>query len=77
MMIKASGRSALMVVMGLFVCLAGVSYTNAASEAAGSKSESATATKSVKQGYAPLEAHRASQIRPDRAKIQISAAQEG
>ena len=50
MMIKAARRSALMVVMGLFVCLAGVSYTNAPSEAAGSKSESATATKSVKQG---------------------------
>jgi len=50
MMIKASGRSALMVVTGLFVCLAGVSYTGAASEAASSKSESATATKSVKHG---------------------------
>ena len=50
MMIKASGRSALMVVTGLFVCLAGVSYTTAATEAASSKSESATATKSVKQG---------------------------
>jgi hypothetical protein len=50
MMIKASGRSALMVVTGLFVCLAGVSYTTAATEAASSKSESATATKSVKHG---------------------------
>ena len=30
MMIKASGRSALMVVTGLFVCFAGVSYTTAA-----------------------------------------------
>jgi hypothetical protein len=50
MMIKASGRSALMVVTGLFVCLAGVSYTTAATEAASSNSESATATKSVKHG---------------------------
>jgi hypothetical protein len=50
MMIKASGRSALMVVTGLFVCLAGVSYTTAATEAASSKSESATATKSVNHG---------------------------
>jgi hypothetical protein len=50
MMIKASWRSALMVVTGLFVCLAGVSYTTAATEAASSKSESATATKSVKHG---------------------------
>jgi hypothetical protein len=50
MMIKASGRSALMVVTGLFVCLAGVSYTMAATEAASSKSESVTATKSVKHG---------------------------
>jgi len=48
MIIKASGRSALMVVTGLFVCLAGVSYTAAATEAASSNSESATATKSVK-----------------------------
>jgi hypothetical protein len=50
MIIKASRRSALMVVTGLFVCLAGAAYTNTASEAASSKSESATATKSVKQG---------------------------
>jgi hypothetical protein len=50
MMIKASGRSALMVVTGLFVCLAGVSYTTAATEAASSTSESVTATKSVKHG---------------------------
>src|SRR6266496_6400030 len=50
MIIKASGRSALMVVTGLFVCLAGVSYTTAATEAASSDSESATATKSVKHG---------------------------
>ena len=50
MMIKAARRSASMVVTGLFVCLAGVAFTNAPSEAAGSKSESATATKSVKQG---------------------------
>jgi len=50
MMIKASRRSALMVVTGLFVCLAGAAYTNTASEAASSKSESAKAAKSVKQG---------------------------
>jgi hypothetical protein len=50
MIVKASRRSALMVVTGLFVCVAGVSYTGAASEAASPKSESATATKSVKQG---------------------------
>lgn len=50
MIIKASRRSALMVVTGLFVCVAGVSYTGAASEAASSKSESATATKSTKHG---------------------------
>jgi hypothetical protein len=50
MMIKASRRSALMVVTGLFVCLAGVSYTTVATEAASSKSESATETKSVKHG---------------------------
>jgi hypothetical protein len=50
MMIKAARRSASMVVTGLFVCLAGVAYTNAPSEAAGSKSESVTTAKSVKQG---------------------------
>jgi hypothetical protein len=55
MMIKASRRSALMVVTGLFVCVAGISYTTTASEAAtsksaGSKTETATATKSAKQG---------------------------
>jgi hypothetical protein len=50
MIIKASRRSALMVVTGLFVCLAGVSYATAATEAASSKSESVTATKSVKHG---------------------------
>jgi len=50
MMIKASGRSALIVTTGLFVCFAGVSWTTAATEAASSKSETVTATKSVKQG---------------------------
>jgi hypothetical protein len=50
MMIKASGRSALILVTGLFVCFAGVSYTTAATEAATSKTETATATKSAKQG---------------------------
>jgi hypothetical protein len=43
MNIKASGRSALIVVTGLFVCLAGPSYAtaNADSAASGSKSENA------------------------------------
>lgn len=50
MIIKASRRSALMVVTGLFVCVAGAAYTGAASVAADSKSESATATKSAKHG---------------------------
>jgi hypothetical protein len=49
MMIKASGRSALIVATGLFVCFAGVSYTTAATEAATSKAETVAATKSVKQ----------------------------
>ena len=52
MMIKASGRSALILATGLFVCFAGPSQTMAAgadSTAATSKSDSATAVKSVKQ----------------------------
>ena len=52
MMIKASGRSPLILATGLFVCFAGPSQTMAAgadSTAATSKSDSATAVKSVKQ----------------------------
>jgi hypothetical protein len=52
MTIKASGRSALILATGLFVCFAGPSPTIAASAdntAATSKSDSATAVKSVKQ----------------------------
>ena len=51
MMIKASGRSALMVVTGLFVCLAGVSYTTAATARPQVRNRKARrATKSAKQG---------------------------
>ena len=53
MMIKASGRSALILATGLFVCFAGPSPATAAgsdSAAATSKSESATSGKSVRQG---------------------------
>jgi hypothetical protein len=50
MKIKASGRPALIVATGLFVCFAGVSWTTAATEAATSKAEAVAATKSVKQG---------------------------
>ncbi|HKS17901.1 MAG TPA: hypothetical protein VJS63_01670 [Bradyrhizobium sp.] len=49
MMIKASGRWALMVATGLFVCFAAVSWTTAATEAATSKSETATDGQSIKQ----------------------------
>jgi hypothetical protein len=50
MMIKASGRSALIVAAGLFVCFAGPLPARAASgdSAAASKSESATSAKSVR-----------------------------
>jgi hypothetical protein len=50
MMIKASGRSALIVAAGLFVCFAGPLPARAASgdSAAASKSESATPAKSVR-----------------------------
>lgn len=50
MMIKASGRSALIVATGLFVCFAGVSWTTTATKAATSTSEAATDSKSIKQG---------------------------
>ena len=53
MMVKASGRSALILATGLFVCFAGPSPATAASTdraAAASKSDSATSGKSVRQG---------------------------
>jgi hypothetical protein len=49
MMIKASGRSALILATGLFVCFATPSQTMAAGADATSKSDSAAAAKSVKQ----------------------------
>jgi hypothetical protein len=52
MMVKASGRSALIIATGLFVCFAGPSPVVAASDdsaAAPSKSESATSGKSTRQ----------------------------
>jgi hypothetical protein len=49
MMIKASGRSALILATGLFVCFAGASPTMAAGADTTSKSDSATAAKSAKQ----------------------------
>ena len=53
MMVKASGRSALILATGLFVCFAGPSPVVAASSdsaAATSKSDNATAGKSVRHG---------------------------
>jgi hypothetical protein len=53
MMVKASGRSALILAAGLLVCVAGLSPATAASSdraAAASKSDSATSGKSVRQG---------------------------
>ena len=53
MMVKASGRSALILATGLFVCFAGPSPVTAASSdraAATSKPDSATSGKSVRQG---------------------------
>lgn len=49
MMIKASGRSALILATGLFVCFAVPSPTMAAGADTASKSDVAAATKSVKQ----------------------------
>jgi len=52
-MVKASGRSALILATGLFVCFAGPTPVTAASTdraAATSKSDSATSGKSVRQG---------------------------
>ena len=51
MTIKASGRSALIVAAGLFVCFAGPLPAGAASDsAAASKSDSATSAKSIRHG---------------------------
>jgi predicted nicotinamide N-methyase len=53
MMVKASGRSALILATGLFVCLAGPTPVSAASTdraTATSKSDSATSGKSIQQG---------------------------
>ena len=53
MMVKASGRSALILATGLFVCFAGPAPVTAASTdraAATSKSDSATSAKSVRPG---------------------------
>jgi hypothetical protein len=71
MTIKASGRSALILATGLFVGLAGASYTTAATEAATSKTETVTATNSVKQGSRHLKryAHR----KPSRTALKSSA----
>jgi hypothetical protein len=71
MTIKASGRSALILATGLFVGLAGVSYTTAATEAATSKTETVTATNSAKQGSRHWKryAHR----KPSRTALKSSA----
>lgn len=59
MTIKAGGRVALIAATGLFVCLAGVSWTAAASSAAETKSENVSTTKKVKQvRYYKRSAHR-------------------
>ena len=53
MMVKASGRSALIVATGLFVCFAGITpitVTSTALAAATSNSDSATPAKQVRQG---------------------------
>jgi hypothetical protein len=49
MTIKAGGRVALIAATGLLVCVAGVSWTMAASDAAEQKSESVSTSKKVKQ----------------------------
>lgn len=59
MTIKAGGRMALIAATGLLVCVAGVSWTMAASNAAESKSEYASTSKKVKQvRYYKRYAHR-------------------
>jgi hypothetical protein len=57
MMVKASGRSALIVATGLFVCFAGttsITVTSAALAAATSTSDSATSGKQARQGARQL-----------------------
>lgn len=59
MTIKAGGRVALIAATGLLVCVAGVSWTATASDAAESKSESVSTSKQVKQvRYYKRYAHR-------------------
>jgi hypothetical protein len=59
MTIRAGGRVALIAATGLLVCLAGVSWTVAASSAAEQKSESVSTSKKVKQvRYYKRYAHR-------------------
>jgi hypothetical protein len=59
MTIKAGGRVALIAATGLLVCVAGVSWTVAASSAAETKSENVVTTKKVKQvRYYKRSAHR-------------------
>ena len=59
MSIKAGGRVALIAATGLLVCVAGVSWTLAASNAAEQKSEYASTSKKVKQvRYYKRYAHR-------------------
>lgn len=59
MTIRAGGRVALIAATGLLVCLAGVSWTVAASSAAETKSENVSTTKKVKQvRYYKRSAHR-------------------
>ena len=48
MTIRAGGRVALIAATGLLVCMAGVSWTAAASSAAESKSENVSTSKKVK-----------------------------
>ena len=59
MTIRAGGRVALIAATGLFVCVTGVSWTVAASDAAEQKSESVSTSKTVKQvRYYKRYAHR-------------------
>src|SRR5215475_5686405 len=59
MTIRAGGRVALIAATGLLACVAGVSWTIAASNAAESKSESVSTSKKVKQvRYYKRYAHR-------------------
>jgi len=80
MMVKASGRSALIVAAGLFVCFAGPLPATAAggdSAAAASKSDSATPGKTVRHGVRHLKryAHRKNS-RPAATSAESSKAAE-